>query len=187
MPIILYNDICRIEKNITRDAKERKDEKKQKLTEREQNFTYVEERIKKEYPDGITDDKLKKSFSKIVPMICNTCNEYKILPYDFISEGVRKKDAINCKTCVSILCKSSRKCKGEMNTLCECGMIYYGSENNTYIHLASSSHIKRMKLVINGKYYKRSELIELSKQYKIPYYKKLNNDEIVDILKKLMV
>jgi len=41
MPIILYNDICRIEKNITRDAKERKDEKKQKLTEREQKAFFI--------------------------------------------------------------------------------------------------------------------------------------------------
>ena len=179
--------IREIEARITQDVQNRKDDKKNKQTQRELQYKEVEHRIINEYPHGITEAKLKKGFTQIIPYECKTCKEYKVLPYDFINAGVKRMDVENCKICTSILYKSVRKCREQMNIICECGMVYYGSEDNTYHHNASLSHIKRMKLVINGKYYKRAQLIELAKQYKIPYYKNKNNDELVDNLRILMV
>lgn len=178
--------VRKLEQTILNDVKARKQDKLKKRTETETEIAEVEAKIKKEYPQGITEDRLKKYFNKIVPMECNTCKIYKILPYDFVSDTCKKTDAINCKTCVSILSKTSKKCKEEKNIICECGLTYYGSEDNTYRHLASASHIKRMNMAINGKYYKQNELIELAKKYKIPYYKSLSNYELVDILKSIM-
>ena len=125
---------------------------------------------------------IKKHFSKIVPIECKTCNLYKILPYDYISDTCKKADIENCKLCVSIIYKSAKKFR----------------EDNTRRHLASDSRCKRMALAINGRYCKRTDLFELSKlaklaklaklekQHKIQYYKMKNNHELVAILKNFI-
>lgn len=164
----------------------RKEDKILIQNDKEAEKLEVKAKIKHLYPNGISDDRYKKYFSKIVPLKCNNCKIYKILPYDFISDNCKLMNAINCITCVPILSKTSKRCKDEKNTICECGLTYYGSEDNTYKHLASASHNRRVKMMINGKYYKQNELIELAKQYKIPYYKTLNNYELIDLLKKIM-
>ena len=158
-----------------------------KQNDKEAEILEVKAKIKQEYPNGISEERFKKYFTKIVPMKCNNCKIYKILPYDFVSDNCKQMNAINCKTCVPILSKTSKRCKDEKNTICECGLTYYGSEDNTYKHLVSASHNKRIKMMINGKYYKQNELIELAKQYKIPYYKTLSNYELIDLLKKIII
>jgi len=155
-------------------------------SQKDADYEEIMQRIKLEYPDGIKEARLKKHFSIIVPKECKTCHLYKILPYDYISDTCKKVDSDNCKLCLSIIYKSAKKCREEKTTKCECGINYYASEDNTTRHLASDSHIKRMALVINGQYYKRTELFVLAKQYKIPYYKMKNNDELVANLKNII-
>jgi len=178
-----------IEKMLLRQSKKDAEYKEMLLRQSQKDADYEEimQRIKLEYPDGITEPRLKKHFSIIVPKECKTCHLYKILPYDYISDTCKKADIDNCKLCVSIIYKSAKKCREEKTTRCECGITYYASEDNTARHLASDSHIKRMALVINGQYYKRTELFVLAKQYKIPYYKMKNNDELVAILKNIII
>ena len=183
---LLTEKISNKEDNILKDANIRRDENRLRQSQKEAEYKEVEQRIKLEYPNGITEPRLKKHFSKIVPIECKTCRLYKILPYDYISDTCKRADIDNCKLCVSIIYKSAKKCREEKNTKCECGITYYASEDNTYRHLASDSHCKRMALTINGRYYKRTELFELAKQYKIPYYKIKNNDELVAILKNII-
>ncbi len=175
-----------LEQKIIDANKIRKGDKILKQNDNEAEILEVKARIKQEYPNGISEERFKKYFTKIVPLKCNNCKIYKILPYDFISDNCKQMNAINCKTCVPILSKTSKRCKDEKNTICECGLTYYGSEDNTYKHLASESHNKRVKMMINDKYYKQNELIVLAKQYKIPYYKTLSNYELIDLLKNFM-
>ena len=178
-----------IEKMLLRQSQKDAENKEMLLRQSQKDADYEEimQRIKLEYPDGIKEPRLKKHFSIIVPKECKTCHLYKILPYDYISDTCNKTDIDNCKLCVSIIYKSAKKCREEKTTKCECGINYYASEDNTARHLASDSHIKRMALVINGQYYKRTELFVLAKQYKIPYYKIKNNDELVAILKNIII
>ena len=178
-----------IEKMLLRQSQKDAENKEMLLRQSQKDADYEEimQRIKLEYPDGIKEPRLKKHFSIIVPKECKTCHLYKILPYDYISDTCKKTDIDNCKLCVSIIYKSAKKCREEKITKCECGINYYASEDNTARHLASDSHIKRMALVINGQYYKRTELFVLAKQYKIPYYKIKNNDELVAILKNIII
>jgi hypothetical protein len=175
---------CEIIDDVHKQKQLNKDNKKQK----EQEKIEMQLKIKKDYPDGITDPKhIKKGYTSIVPILCNICENYRVYPFDFLAPNGKDYGTANCCYCISIINKSSRKCQKDNRTTCECGLVYYGSEDNTYKHLASPEHQKRIKLLINGIYYKRIELIQFAKQYKVPYYKSLKHDELVDILKYLMI
>lgn len=184
----LVNDkITKREQEICRDVERRKKDMREANTKNAEEIAEVKLRIKETYPDGITEPHLLKHYTKIQSRRCKTCDILKICPYEYLSLDNKKVNGENCSICTKVIYKEVRRCQEEKTLICECGMKYYGSEDNHYRHQASSSHIKRMKTVIGGHYYTQAELYELAKKYKIKYYLKKTKEELVECLREYLI
>jgi len=180
------NKILLREEQIKNDVALKKIEKKQQRTRDEIEYAEVDEYIKNKYPDGLdkaNDKKLINDGAKLMPLKCKDCDIYKVFPYDFIALNGRDYQSNRCKICTEVKNKACKKYQENNKIKCECGITYIGTELQMIIHTASQQHKDRMGEMIYGIRYTQKELIALSQLFKVPYYKKLTKEEMINELK----
>jgi len=180
------NKILLREEQIKNDVALKKIEKKQQRTQDEIEYAEIDEYIKLKYPEGLDvlkDKKLINDRAKLIPLKCRDCDIYKVFPYDFTALNGRDYQSNRCKICTEIINKSCKKYQANHKIRCECGISYIGTELQIISHLASQQHKDRMGEMIYGIRYTQKELIALSQLFKVPYYKKLTKEEMINELK----
>ena len=183
--------IVLLEAKIKNDVALKKLEKKLQKTQDELDYAEIEEQIKIEYPDGldiVKDRKLiKDGVKKIIPLKCKDCEIIKVFPYDFTAINGRDYGTNRCKICTKDKNEPCKKYQEHNMITCECGIKYVGYENAIIKHKASKQHKNRMGDMILGFRYKQKELISLCQVFKVPYYKKLTKNEMIEQLRPLMI
>ena len=147
------------------------------------------ELIRVKYPSGLDEVKHKNLIRdgvKIIPICCCKCNSWKIFPFDFIGLNGRDYGANKCKICTYADTRVSKKYKDSNRIKCECGICYIGTDNLIAKHMISKQHIDRVSEMIKGVRYTKGELIKLCSYYSIPYYKRLNFRQMIDVLRPKM-
>ena len=147
------------------------------------------ELIRVKYPSGLDEVKHKNLIRdgvKIIPICCCKCSSWKIFPFDFIGLNGRDYGTNKCKICTYADTRVSKKYKDSNRIKCECGICYIGTDNLIAKHMISKQHIDRVSEMIKGVRYTKGELIKLCSYYSIPYYKRLNFRQMIDVLRPKM-
>jgi hypothetical protein len=149
----------------------------------------IREFIKIKYPSGLDEVKHKNLIRdgvKIIPICCCKCSSWKIFPFDFIGLNGRDYGTNKCKLCTYADTRVSKKYQDSNRIKCECGICYIGADNSIAKHMISKQHIDRVSEMIKGVRYTKGELIKLCSYYSIPYYKRLNFRQMLDVLRPKM-
>jgi hypothetical protein len=109
-----------------------------------------------------------------------------MFPFEFIALNGRDYGNNKCKICTYENTKRSKKYQKTNKIKCECGICYIGTDNLIAKHIISKQHNDRMLVMIKGIKYTKQELVKLCRYYSIPYYKRLNYKQMIDILRPKM-
>lgn len=147
------------------------------------------ESIREQYPTGLddmNDKKLIRDGVKIIPLCCCKCSIWKIFPFDYMGLNGRDYGINKCIICTNGDTRASKKYQESNRIRCECGICYIGTDNIKAKHTKSKQHKDRVSDMINGVRYTKKKLIVLCSYYSIPYYKRLNYRQMIDILRPIM-
>jgi len=170
---------------IQKEIRDRKREKKYNKEERDR----YEKSVFDEFGFVVKEDYLiAQGFKNVVPHQCVRCKEFKALPYQFLNKFDKVNQSNICSKCVEKRSEQVKKCTDKNMFLCSCGIFYYCSSDRCMLqHENSDRHknsLKRNRFV-NGKKYNRDELRLLCSANKIPYYKSLKIEHMIDKLLEL--
>ena len=188
MPKIITDAEKEDKKNaqLSAEIKQRKEENTRIRNKLEEQRKEVLHEIKTEYPKGITEPYLlNQGINKIIPMKCDSCNNFRIYPYQFLTKQGRMGLKNKCSFCMEDTSKITKKSLDKNMVTCKCGIKYYHSEDGHYKHIATSRHQNNMKKLVNDKKYTAKELDKLCSLNNIPYYKSLDMIAQADALNKL--
>ena len=171
---------------LAAEIQQRKEKNSSIRNKLEEQRKEVLHEIKTDYPDGITEPYLlNQGINEIVPMKCDSCNNFRIYPYQFLTKQGRMGIKGNCSFCMADTSKITQKSLDKNKVTCKCGIRYYHSENGYYTHIQTSRHQNNMKKLVNGVKYTAKELDKLCSLNSIPYYKTLDMIAQADALNKL--
>ena len=171
---------------LAAEIQQRKEKNSSIRNKLEEQRKEVLHEIKTDYPDGITEPYLlNQGINEIVPMKCDSCNNFRIYPYQFLTKQGRMGIKGNCSFCMEDTSKITQKSLDKNKVTCKCGIKYYHSENGYYAHIQTSSHQNNMKKLVNDKKYTAKEMDKLCSLNSIPYYKTLDMIAQADALNKL--
>lgn len=176
------------EEKIIQDVKIRKENRKLTKQKIDKEYEEVLNEIKEKYPTGeIVEKYLRETLciSKIYPQMCNSCNHFKIYPYEFLTKQGRDNGKNRCQTCMSEKTKSSRQSVEKHQVRCKCGVLYYGNEDNYYKHINSKQHLNNMEKLVKGVRYTEAQMFQLCRLNHIPYYKTMNQKKMAEVLNNL--
>lgn len=174
------------EERIKNDVVLKKLEKKLHKTQDELDYMKIEKYIKMEYPDGLDEIKHKKLIeqgARLMPMKCTKCQFFKVFPFDFMGINGRDYGTNRCNVCTEKINKPCKKYQASKKITCECGICYVGTDLAIANHMVSQQHKDRMSEMIFGFRYTQKELIGMSQFFKIPYYKSLTKNEMIEQLR----
>ena len=171
---------------LAAEIQQRKEKNSSIRNKLEEQRKEVLHEIKTDYPDGITEPYLlNQGINEIVPMKCDSCNNFRIYPYQFLTKQGRMGTKGNCSFCMADTSKITQKSLDKNKVTCKCGIRYYHSENGYYAHIQTSRHQNNMKKLVNGVKYTAKELDKLCSLNNIPYYKTLDMIGAAEQLNKL--
>jgi len=171
---------------LAAEIQQRKEKNSSIRNKLEEQRKEVLHEIKTDYPDGITEPYLlNQGINEIVPMKCDSCNNFRIYPYQFLTKQGRMGTKGNCSFCMADTSKITQKSLDKNKVTCKCGIRYYHSENGYYAHIQTSRHQNNMKKLVNGVKYSAKELDKLCSLNNIPYYKTLDMIGAAEQLNKL--
>ena len=171
---------------LAAEIQQRKEKNSSIRNKLEEQRKEVLHEIKTDYPDGITEPYLlNQGINEIVPMKCDSCNNFRIYPYQFLTKQGRMGTKGNCSFCMADTSKITQKSLDKNKVTCKCGIRYYHSENGYYAHIQTSRHQNNMKKLVNDKKYTAKEMDKLCSLNSIPYYKTLDMIAQADALNKL--
>ena len=188
MPKIITDTEKEDKKNaqLAAEIQQRKEKNSSIRNKLEEQRKEVLHEIKTDYPDGITEPYLlNQGINEIVPMKCDSCNNFRIYPYQFLTKQGRMGTKGNCSFCMADTSKITQKSLDKNKVTCKCGIKYYHSENGYYAHIQTSRHQNNMKKLVNGVKYTAKELDKLCSLNNIPYYKTLDMIGAAEQLNKL--
>ena len=171
---------------LAAEIQQRKEKNSSIRNKLEEQRKEVLHEIKTDYPDGITEPYLlNQGINEIVPMKCDSCNNFRIYPYQFLTKQGRMGTKGNCSFCMADTSKITQKSLDKNKVTCKCGIRYYHSENGYYAHIQTSRHQNNMKKLVNGVKYTAKEMDKLCSLNNIPYYKTLDMIGAAEQLNKL--
>lgn len=180
------DDITKAEEKVNNEDNQRRRKNKEIKENRDCDFLEVAKRISKQYPDGIKEDYiLHQGIKKIYPFACSYCANVLIFPYDFLTKKNIDNGFNRCRACMTEETERTKKYKDIKNIICDCGIKYLGTDNNIISHIEGDQHKRRINRIIDGTRYSKVKLIELCKNHKIPYYKKLNMEEMIEAIRRI--
>ena len=175
------------EEKVKRDIKEAKEKRRLTRETFEKEFGEVEKEIKEKYPSGKVEDEFLINWrgTKIFPLQCKCCTSVKIFPYDFLTKQNTLNGKDKCSTCMMINSSKTRDIQVKNQVRCQCGILYYGTDEGHFKHINSKSHLNNMEKLVKGIKYTEAQMFKLCSINNIAYYKTMNQKKMAEVLNGL--
>ena len=175
------------EEKVKRDIQEAKEKRRLTRETFEREFGEIQNEINEKYPSGKVEEEflINQRATKIYPLQCKCCTSVKIFPYDFITKQNTTNGNDKCSTCMMINSSKSREIQVKNQVRCQCGLLYYGSNEGHFNHIISKSHLNNMEKLVKGVKYTEAQMFQLCRLNHIGYYKAMNQKKMAQALNAL--
>ena len=176
------------EEKVKRDIQEAKQKRRLTRETFEKEFGEVEKEIKEKYPSGKVEDEFLINWraTKIYPLQCKCCTSVKIFPYDFLTKQNTLNGNDKCSTCMMINSSKTRDIQVKNQVRCQCGILFYGTDEGHFKHINSKSHLNNMEKLVKGIKYTEAQMFSLCRLNNIAYYKTMNQKKMAEVLNKII-